>query len=157
MLADSHSAFVPRAVLRGLEQICYPFGCMHKLTEDNVREIERIHSRWMGFEVAGESSHLLTLCSDDIEFWPPDTQPVIGRTAVSAQLERRTTKIHDIEISSRRIRGSNEIAYLTANYKTTFSSAEDCTPRQALGSHLWILQKRASSWLVTLVSWSSWG
>src|SRR5260370_8542361 len=86
MLADSHSAFVPRAVLRGLEQICYPFGCMHKLTEDNVREIERIHSRWMGFEVAGESSHLLTLCSDDIEFWPPDTQPVIGRTAVSAQL-----------------------------------------------------------------------
>ena len=145
------------AALRGIEGICYPFRCMHNLTEDNVEEIERIHSRWMAFEVAGENSRLLALCSDDIEFWPPEAQPVLGRTAVSAQLERRTTRIHDIEISSRRIRGSNEIAYLTANYKTTFSSREDCTPRQARGSHLWILQKRASSWLVTLVSWSSWG
>jgi ketosteroid isomerase-like protein len=138
------------------ERICYPVRCMDNLTEDDVRKIERIHSRWIEFEVAGKASRLLTLCSDDIEFWPPDAQPLLGRMAVSAQLEREATRIHRIEISSRRIRGLNEIAYLTANYKTTFSSAEDCTPRQALGSHLWILRKRASSWLVTLVSWSSW-
>ena len=36
------------------------------------------------------------------------------------------------EITDSRIRGSNEIAYLTASYKTMFSSAEDSTPRQAL-------------------------
>ena len=130
---------------------------MDDLTEDAVREIERIHSSWIEFEVAGEGRRMLALCADDIEFWPPDAQPVLGRTAVLAQLVRGTRRIHGIEISDRRIRGSDEIAYLTARYKTAFSTAEDSTPRQALGSHLWILQKRAGSWLVTLVSWSLWG
>src|SRR5215467_2281783 len=130
---------------------------MDHLTQDAVREIERIHSSWIEFEVAGEDHRLLALCADDIEFWPPDAQPVFGRTAVLAQLECGPTRIHGIEISDRRIRGSDELAYLTACYKTTFSSAEDRSPRQAVGSHLWILQKRAGNWLVTLVTWSLWG
>ena len=102
-------------------------------------------------------SYLTVLCADDIELWPPDTQPLLGRAAVSAQMAHGTTRIHCIEITGRRIRGSNETAYLTASYKTTFSSAEDPTPRQALGSHLWILRKRAGTWVVILVSWSLWG
>jgi ketosteroid isomerase-like protein len=130
---------------------------MDKLTEDAVREIEQIHSSWIEFEVAGEDQSLMALCADDIELWPPDAQPVLGRAAVSAQLAHGTTKIHGIEIFDRRIRGSNDIAYLTASYRTTFSSAEDSAPRQVLGSHLWILQKRAGTWVVTLVSWSLWG
>ena len=130
---------------------------MDNLTADAVRKIERIHSRWMEFEVAGEYRRLLTWCDGDIEFWPPDAKPVRGRAAVLAQLVGGTTRIHSIEISDRCIRGSGEIAYLTASFKTTFSSAEDSTPRKVLGSHLWILQKRSGSWLVTLVSWSLWG
>jgi ketosteroid isomerase-like protein len=130
---------------------------MDKLTEDAAQEIEQIHSSWIEFEVAGDDQSLLALCADDIELWPPDAQPMCGRAAVSAQLTRRITRIHGVEISDRRIRGSNEMAYLTASYRTTFSSAEDFTPMQALGSHLWILQKRAGAWLVTLVSWSVWG
>ena len=130
---------------------------MDKLTEDAVQEIEQIHSSWIEFEVAGDDQSMLALCAEDIELWPPDAQPVRGRAAVSAQLAHGTTRIHGVEISDRRIRGSNEIAYLTASYRTSFSSAEDFTPRQALGSHLWILQKRAGAWLVTLVSWSVWG
>ena len=130
---------------------------MDKLTVDAVREIEQIHSSWIEFEVAGEDHSLMALCADDIELWPPDAQPLLGRAAVSAQMARRTTRIHSIEISDRRIRGSNGIAYLTASYRTTFSSAENSTPRQALGSHLWILRKRTATWVVTLVSWSVWG
>jgi hypothetical protein len=65
-----------------------------------------------------------------------------------------TKRIHSIEISACRIRGSNEIAYLTAHYKTTFSSPEQSAPKQLLGSHLWILEKHNGKWLVTLVSWS---
>lgn len=129
---------------------------MKNLTEDAVREIERIHSSWIEFEVAGEDLRLLTLCADDIEFWPPDGQPILGRAAVLAQLERGNRRIQAIEISNRRIRGSDEIAYLTASYKTVFSSAEYSTSTQVVGSHLWILQKRAGSWLVALVSWSVW-
>jgi ketosteroid isomerase-like protein len=130
--------------------------CMDKLTVDALREIEQIHSSWIEFEVAGEDHSLMALCADDIELWPPDAQPVLGRAAVSAQLVRWTTRIHGIEITDRRIRGSNEIAYLTASYKTTFSSAQDSTRRQVVGSHLWILEKRAGEWVVTLVSWSVW-
>src|SRR5438034_8617831 len=130
---------------------------MDKLTEDAVREIEQIHSSWIEFEVAGDDHSLTALCADDIELWPPDAQPVLGRVAVSAQMARGATRIHSVEIAGRRIRGSNEIAYLTASYRTTFSSAEDSTPKEALGSHLWILRKKASTWAVTLVSWSVWG
>jgi ketosteroid isomerase-like protein len=130
---------------------------MNELTEDARRQIEQIHSRWIEFEVAGANHNLMTLCGDDIELWPPDEQPVCGRAEVTAQLTVATNRIHSIEISGRRIRGSNEIAYLTASYKTTFSSAEQSAPKRALGSHLWILQKRDGSWLVTLVSWSVWG
>jgi hypothetical protein len=75
----------------------------------------------------------------------------------SAQMAPGTTRIHCTEITDLRIRGSNEIAYLTASYKTTFSSEKDPTPRQTLGSHLWILRKRTGTWVVTLVSWSLWG
>ena len=127
---------------------------MDELTEADLRKIEQIHSSWIKFEVAGEDHNLMALCADDIELWPPDAQPLLGRAAVSAQMAPGTTRIHCIEIIERRIRGSNEVAYLTASYKTTFSSAEDSTIRQALGSHLWILEKRAGGWVVTLVSWS---
>src|SRR5262249_60476535 len=104
---------------------------MANLTEDAVRQIERIHASWIDYELAGEDRRLLGLCADDIEFWPPDAQPIIGRTAVLAQLQRGGTKIHAIEIGNRCIRGSDEIAYLTATYKTMFSSVEDSSPRQA--------------------------
>src|SRR5260370_28234407 len=91
---------------------------MNGLPEDAVREIEQIHSRWIEFEVAGDNHSLMALCADDIELWPPDAQPLLGRAAVSAWMVRWATRIHGIEITERRIRGSNEIAYLTANYKT---------------------------------------
>jgi ketosteroid isomerase-like protein len=129
---------------------------MGELTNDVIQEIEQIHSDWIAYEVAGEDHSLMTLCADDIELWPPDAQPVLGRAAVPAQMARGTTRIHSIEISDRRIRGSNEIAYLTASYKTTLSSAEDSTPRQLLGTHLWILRRRADTWSVHLISSSSW-
>jgi len=130
--------------------------CMDKLTEDDCRQIEQIHSSWIEFEMAGTSDDLMTLCADDIELWPPDGPPVCGRGEVAAHLARGTKGIHSIEIGDCRLRGSNEIAYLTANYKTTFASAEEPAPKQLLGSHLWILQKRDGVWLVTLVSWSVW-
>jgi ketosteroid isomerase-like protein len=130
---------------------------MDELTEADARKIEQIHSSWIEFEVTGEDHNSMALCADDIELWPPDAQPLLGRAAVSAQMAAGTTRVHCIEIIDRRIRGSNEIAYLTASYKTTFSSVEDSTPRQGLGSHLWILRKRVGTWFVTLVSWSLWG
>ena len=143
------------AALHTMRASAIDVRCM-ELTKDAVRAIEQIHSNWIEYEVAGEDASLLALCADEIELWPPNAQPLLGRAAVTVQMAQGTTRIHSIEITDRRIRGSNEIAYLTASYKTMFSSAEDPTPRQALGSHLWILRKRAGTWVVTLVSWSLW-
>jgi len=130
---------------------------MDELSEADLPKIGQIHSSWIEFEIAGEDHNLMALCADDIELWSPDAQPLLGRAAVLAQMVRGMTKIHSIEITDLRIRGSNEIAYLTASYVTTFSSAEDSTCRQAFGSHLWMLRKRTGTWVVTLVSWSVWG
>jgi ketosteroid isomerase-like protein len=128
---------------------------MDELTEDAAQEIERVHASWIESEVAGDDHTLMAMCADDIELWPPDSPPVIGRGAVSAQMTSGTTRIQRIEITDCRIRGSNEIAYLTASYKTTFSSAEGSPPQQVLGSHLWILRKEMSTWVVALIGWSN--
>lgn len=132
-------------------------GYMDQLTEDAIRDIEQIHSSWINFELAGEGQRVMAFCADDIELWPPNARPVLGRAAVSAHLAQGTTRIHGVEIADCLIRGSDEIAYLTANYKTTFSTAEDSTATQVSGSHLWILRKRLDKWVVALVSWSLWG
>jgi ketosteroid isomerase-like protein len=130
---------------------------MAGLPADAARNIEQIHADWIAFEVAGENDKLITLCADDVEIWPPDAKPVRGLAAVCAHLSRGESRIHSIEITDRRIQGSNDIAYLTANYKTEFSSADDACARWAIGSHLWILRKRIDRWAVVLIAWSSWG
>jgi ketosteroid isomerase-like protein len=130
---------------------------IYELTEEAAGEIEQIHSSWIRFEVAGEDHKLMSLCIDDIELRPPDAQPLLGRAAVSRRLTHGTTRIHGIEITDRRIRGSNTVAYLTARYRTTVSSADDSALRQVTGSHLWILERRADRLAVVLVSWSVWG
>src|SRR5947207_2548811 len=69
---------------------------MGELTEADVWKIEQIHSDWIEFEVAGEDHSLLALCADDIELWPPNAQPRLGRAAVSAQMAHGTKRIHSI-------------------------------------------------------------
>lgn len=71
-------------------------------------------------------------------------------------MARATARIQRIEISERRIRGSHEIDYLTASYKTEFSLSENPALARSSGSHLWILRRQAGTWLVALVSWSVW-
>lgn len=129
---------------------------MSALPEKAVREIEQIHSKWLESETAGEVRSLMALCADDIELWPPDAPPLIGREAVSALMARGTTRIHGIKISERRIRGSHEVAYLTASYKTEFSLSKNSATARSYGSHLWILRRQAGTWVVALVSWSAW-
>jgi hypothetical protein len=48
--------------------------CMDELTNDAIREIEQVHSKWIEYEVAGDDHNLMTLCADDIELWPPNAQ-----------------------------------------------------------------------------------
>ncbi len=129
---------------------------MTGLPGEAVREIEQIHSKWLELETAGEVRSLLALCADDIELWPPDAPPLIGPEAVSASMACGTARIQRIEISELRIRGSHEVAYLTASYKTEFFLSENSAPARSSGRHLWILRRQAGTWVVALVSWSVW-
>jgi hypothetical protein len=78
---------------------------VEEITQDAILEIERIHSSYIEFEVAGTNQSLMALCSDDIELCPSDAQPILGRAAVSVRIARGTTVIHRIEITDHRIRG----------------------------------------------------
>ena len=71
------------------------FGGMQRMSglpEVAVREIEQIHAKWLQFETAGDVRSLMALCADDIELWPPDAKPLIGREAVSASVARGITR-----------------------------------------------------------------
>jgi ketosteroid isomerase-like protein len=129
---------------------------MARLTEDAIRTIEEIHAKWIAAEIAGDLQSCLNLCVDQIELWPPDHAPAIGRAAVARKLTAETVRVSAVDISNRRIRGSSDLAYLTANFQSTFSRMDAITQSEVRGSHLWILQRSAGAWLVTLVSWSIW-
>jgi hypothetical protein len=129
---------------------------MGQLSARAARDIEQIHAKWIAFEVAGENHRLIELCAADIELRPPDREPVLGLAAVSAQLADGDSRIHNIEITDLLVRGSNETAYLTANYKTQFSLPGDVSLRQPAGGHLWILRKEHHEWVLVLVAWSVW-
>ncbi|HEX4156435.1 MAG TPA: nuclear transport factor 2 family protein [Acidobacteriaceae bacterium] len=129
---------------------------MAGLTEDAIRTIEEIHAKWIAAEIAGDLQSCLDLCAEEIELWPPDQPPAIGRAAVARKFTAEAVKVNAIDIANRRIRGSKNLAYLTANFNSTFTLTNGTTPRQVRGSHLWILQNSAGAWLVTLVSWSIW-
>src|SRR5271163_2270660 len=100
---------------------------MDTIGKETTAEIEHIHTSWINLEVAGDDQQLMTFCAESIEFHPPNAQPIVGRDAVSAYLTQGTTIVQAIEISQRVIRSSDEIAYLTARFKTTFSTQEDAT------------------------------
>jgi ketosteroid isomerase-like protein len=117
--------------------------------------IELVHSTWINYERAGDLNHLLALCADDIEFWPPNAPPIIGREEVARYLNHPETVIHDIRVSDLQIRVSRSFAYLTAKYQTTFT-AQDGRTASTEGSHLWILRNYANEWIVALVAWSVW-
>jgi hypothetical protein len=81
---------------------------MDNLTRDAVREIEQIHSSWIAFEVAGHNHRLVTLCAEDIELWPPDGEPVLGRAAVSGAVgawNRQNSRRSGHRLSDSRFKG----------------------------------------------------
>jgi hypothetical protein len=88
---------------------------MDELRDNAAAEIEQIHSSWIKFEIAGEDHRLMSLCADDIQLWPPDAQPLVGREAVSPRLSHGTTRIRGIEIADCRIRGYSDSIGLVAS------------------------------------------
>ena len=74
---------------------------MDHLTKDTIQTIERLHSAWIEFEVAGKHKACWLAALKISNYVLPDGPSVYGRNAVLAYLMEGTAQIHSIEISDR--------------------------------------------------------
>jgi ketosteroid isomerase-like protein len=130
---------------------------MMELVQHDIDKIQALHNLWLNLEIAGASSKLVELCVDEIQWMPPDAQPIVGKEAVLKYLNGISVQVESIDITNLSIRGSDSIAYLTSDYRTRFLTEGDLGVDEARGSHLWILTKvESGEWRLALLAWSSW-
>jgi hypothetical protein len=61
--------------------------------QEDAAAIELVHSAWINYERAGDLAHALALCADEIEFWPPNAPPIIGRESTDSDHIVRVGKL----------------------------------------------------------------
>jgi uncharacterized protein (TIGR02246 family) len=130
---------------------------MTELLDRDVDEIKALHNQWIDLELSGGSSRLVDLCTEDIQWIPPNSPPLAGRQAIAEYSDNNQVDVKEIEITNLSIRGSGSVAYLTSDYLTQFLTHDSPEVHSARGTHLWILRKTESGeWRVAVVTWSSW-
>ena len=130
---------------------------MSELSDQDVEAIEEIHNYWIREELAGNSSRIIELCTDDVRWLPPNAPPLVGKAAVAKYLNDNTVDLKDVQVGDVVISGSPTIVYLTSNYYSRFMIDGNSEMQEAVGAHLWILRKTVDErWQVAIVAWSSW-
>lgn len=129
---------------------------MAELSEQDLREITALHDEWIGKELEGNSSELVDLCADEIQWIPPDARPLRGKEAIAQYLEATKVELKQVDVDDVLVAGSDTTAYLTSNYRTRFLSKGHSEIHEASGTHLWVLRKIDNKWRVVVVAWSSW-
>ncbi|HZI86071.1 MAG TPA: nuclear transport factor 2 family protein [Pyrinomonadaceae bacterium] len=129
---------------------------MAELSERDLVEINELHDKWIGTELAGNSSQLVDLCAEEIQWIAPDARPLRGKEAIAQYLEATTVELRQVDLDDVLIGGSDMTAYLTSNYRTRFSSKGHSEIHEATGTHLWIFRKIDGKWQIVVVAWSSW-
>lgn len=116
------------------------------------QKILAVQHQWIEYEIAGDTSGIVSLCVDDVVWLPPDESALRGTNAVAAWLARLPPyQIQRIEIADVQIHQSGGLAYKLADFQTLLEGAE--TPVR--GSHLWILRESTpGQWRVAVVAWS---
>ncbi len=128
------------------------------LSESDLKAISQTHQRWIGEEIANNSAATLQLCTNDVVWMPPDSPALIGKEVIDRWLAGAQVEVQSIQISNLKIDGDGSVAYLTANYSTTYISGPEAVTSHARGEHLWILRKMSSGdWKVAIVMWSLFG
>lgn len=130
---------------------------MSALSQEDLKAIEALHNDWIAMELAGSGSQVITLCTNDVMWIPPNSPPLEGKAAVNTYLNANRVCLKDVQIKDVEIRGSGAVAYLSSNYRSKFSIEGLSQNQEATGTHLWILQKSTDDvWRVALVAWSLW-
>ncbi|HEX6728469.1 MAG TPA: DUF4440 domain-containing protein [Pyrinomonadaceae bacterium] len=130
---------------------------MSELSEQDLKAIEELHNHWIAEELVGAATQVITLCTKDIKWIPPDSPPLKGKEAITAYISANTVGLKDVQISDVEISGTGTLAYLTSRYCSQFSAEGFPETQQATGTHLWILRKESDGiWRVAVVAWSAW-
>jgi ketosteroid isomerase-like protein len=130
---------------------------MTGLSDLDLSNIEKLHDIWIAKELEGNASEVLDLCTDDIQWMPPDAPPIVGKEKIANFLATDPVKLLVVNISNLSIRGSGSVAYLTSNYFTRYlSQSHSEFEHDAKGTHLWVLRKEDNRWRIAVVAWSSW-
>jgi uncharacterized protein (TIGR02246 family) len=130
---------------------------MSELSDQDVEAIEEIHNYWIREELAGNSSRVIELCTDDVRWIPPNAPPLVGKEAIAQYLSDSTVGLKDVQVGDVVICGSRSVVYLTSNYHSRFVVEGGSEMQEAVGAHLWILRKTVGgAWRVAIVAWSSW-
>lgn len=144
---------------------------MADLSEQDLAAIQDVHDRWINAELHGNHDQVIELCTDDVNWIPPNAPPLNGKHAISAYLDNNRVILQDIQLQNIEIHGNDSVAYLMSSYHTSFSVPDDAhelpsgsdvkqpsSPLQQVnGTHLWILRKTKDGlWRVAVVTWSSW-
>ena len=125
-----------------------------RLSAEDLAAIEKIHSRWIQEELAGNFAEMVELCEDGIILLPPNSWKVVGKEALRQFLESEDVQVQQVRITDVAIQGSGSVAYLTSNYSSDYELPGASVVRQAEGGRLWILCRSAGSWKIAVVSWS---
>jgi uncharacterized protein (TIGR02246 family) len=129
---------------------------MSELSGQDVDAIQEIHDRWIREELAGNSSQVIELCTDDVKWIPPNAPPLVGKEAIAQYLKESSVELKDVHVKEVIILGSGSIAYLTSGYHSRFVDEWKHDIQDASGTHLWVLRKTGGVWKVAIVAWSLW-
>ena len=130
---------------------------MTGLSNLDLSSIKELHDTWIAKELEGKVSELLELCTNDIQWLPPNAPPIVGREQIAKYLATDPVKLLAIDITCLSVNGSGSVAYLTSNYQTRYlTESHSEVEHEAKGTHLWVLRREGDRWRVALVAWSSW-
>ena len=129
---------------------------MSEISPQDRNNIMDVHDLWIAKELEGRGSEVIDLCTDDIQWLPPNEPPIVGKEEIAKHLAAHATTVESIDISELRIQGSGSLAFLISNYRTHYLIPGHSELHESRGTHLWVLRKEGDDWRVAAVTWSVW-
>ena len=130
---------------------------MTQLSEEDLNSIRKLHDIWIAKELEGNAYEIVDLCTEDVQWLPPDAPPVLGKEEIEKYLATQDAKLLAIDAIDVSVQGSGSVAYLISNYTTRYLiEGHSEVPHEAKGTHMWVLRKERDQWGVAVVTWSSW-
>ena len=131
---------------------------LERLSDCVQQGILAVQQEWLEFELHGNITGVVSLCSDDVVWLPPNQPALHGQDAVAGWLAALPAhRIRRIEIMNVRIYSSGKLAYKLADFTTWFEKAGQANDEFVTGSHVWVLRESSPEhWEVAVVAWSLW-